>query len=174
MMAPSARSALIRRKVEHVRGHRFSARASRFRALHDAQTAAPALPQDFASVTALPDWIVADDDQQELIGVAAAMVQARDAIECELSGTRLAAIAALVGDELFERLCDAPLPKGIDSASAGRLPRPEDFVTIGRALRRAALPAPFREAELSNAESAKARLLCDHAAHIIDAMDSDR
>jgi hypothetical protein len=174
MMAVSARSAMIRRKLAHLRGHRFGARASRFRSLHDAQPIVQILPQDFASITALPDWIVANGDRQEQIGVAAAILQARDAIERELSGSRLAAIAALVGDDLFERLCDAPLPEDIFSASAGRLPRPEDFVTMGRALRRAAMPAPFRDAELSDADSVKARMLCDHAAHVIDGTDSDR
>jgi hypothetical protein len=172
--AAFSRSAIIRQKLQHVRGHRFVGRAARFRSRQQGVGAEAVFVLDFAGVASLPDWIVADHERQHLIGLAAAILQERDAIERELSGDRLAAIAALVGEDLFERLCDIPLPDTIDSVSAARLRRPEDFAAIGAELRRSAMPAPLRNADVTDANAAKARLFCDRAASAIAAMEGGR
>lgn len=173
MIAAPARSALIRQKLQHVRGHRFGGRAARFRSLRQGASSEGIAEPDFACVAALPDWVLADNERQRLVGVAAAILYKRDAIERELSGGRLAAIAALVGDDLFERLCDHPLPEDAGVAETVRLPRPEDFVAIGEELRRAALPDPLRETEPTVVDAAKARTYCGIAARIVETADID-
>jgi hypothetical protein len=167
--ASSERSAKIRKKLQHLRGHRFGGRAAKFRSFQEHQPVQQPSALDFGCVASVPDWIVADPDRQHMIGLAAAILQERDAIERELSGDRLAAIAALVGNDLFEQLCDLSLPEDIESGCSGRLPRPEDFAIIGAALRRAAMPAALRDGQPGDLDPAKARMLCDQAADLIHA-----
>lgn len=171
MTAATARSAVLRQKLHYVRGHSFGGRAARFREqLSDSP--AKTLRLDFASVATLPDWILASEAEQVRVGLSAAILKERQAIERELSGGRLASIAALVGADLFERLCDAILPEGLVNPGSGRLPRPEDFATIGAGLRRAALPTSLRGSDESEGESAEARLLCAIAARLIQPEDA--
>jgi hypothetical protein len=169
---PSSRSANIRRKLQHLRGHRLGGRATRFKqslAAADGQ-AHPGL--DFDTVAALPDWVLVDDARQIMVGLGAAILDERGAIDRELSGERLAVIAALVGNEIFDRLCDWPLPDSISVRASGRLPRPEDFSTIGANLRRRAMPAALREEAISDDDADRARQLCQLAAGLTETVDS--
>ncbi len=167
MTVPGVRSAIIREKLHVIRGHRSGGRAARFRS----RQAGTAMEPDFLCVAALPDWALADGKRQEIVGLGAAILEERGAIERELSGGRLAAIAALVGSELFERLCEAPLgqaPLGeAGNGAGGRLPRPEDFIAKGEFLRRCAMPAALRGSECSESDAARARHLCKLAASLI-------
>ncbi len=162
---PTARTVLLRAKLAHVRGHDFGPRAARFRKT----SGEPAPEIDLADLTALPDWILLDDDAQVQVGLAAAILDARGAIDRELSGARLAAIAELVGDGCFERLCELPLPDNARSEAPMRLPRPEDLAETGRRLRLAALPGVPIDTGVAMIDPAKARALCDLAAKLIDA-----
>jgi hypothetical protein len=164
----SPRSALIRRKLQHLRGHRFGGRAARFKVRLAAAGGRAHKLLDFATVAALPDWVLADDSQQAIIGLGAAILDERGAIDRELSGERLVAIAGLVGDEMFEALCDCPLPDGVLPKLMGRLPRPEDFAVIGANLRRWAMPTALRDEIIGDADAKRARLLCDLAAAVAD------
>jgi hypothetical protein len=166
------RSASIRQKLQHLRGHRLGVRAARFKqSLAAADGQAHSL-LDFDTVAALPDWALFDDTRQIMVGLGAAILDERGAIDRELSGDRLAAIAALVGADIFERLCDLPLPNSISVNPKGHLPRPEDFATIGANLRRWAMPAALREKGISNADADRARLLCLLSASLIETGNS--
>ncbi len=173
MTAATARSVVLRQKMQHIRGHSFGGRAVRFRRRQPSDCAMASVP-DFASVAALPDWILASEEEQVRIGLSAAILKERQAIERELSGGRLACIAALVGTDLFERLCDSTLPDSVDGSGSSRLPRPEDFIASGTTLRRAAMPAAFRNTDVSESDAAEARLLCTIASRLVKMADADQ
>jgi hypothetical protein len=174
--APSSRrSAALREKLAKIRGHRFGSRAARFRdrqrdRLEPSSVATPTVEPDFSAVAALPDWALLDDAAQTKIGLAAAILQARGAIDRELSGERLAAIAAVVGDALFEQLCDCELPDAW-SGNGSRLPRPEDLPAIGAGLCHRAMPRGLRDPAIADPEAAAARTLCAAAAAVIAAAE---
>ncbi|MGL5837626.1 MAG: hypothetical protein ACRCY3_03905 [Sphingorhabdus sp.] len=167
---PTPRTALLRRKLEYVRGHAFGARATRFRLRATGKAESGKAEADFAMLAAMPEWMLADEERQALVGLAAAILQARPAIDRELSGVRLAAIAAVVGDALFDRLCDCDLHAIGDMSVTARLPRPEDLPAIGAQLRLAALPASLCDGRpIEDGEATRARLLCAIAAKAIEA-----
>jgi hypothetical protein len=162
------RSANIRQKLQHLRGHRYGSRATRFKQCLAASDERAHTLLDFDTLAALPDWALFDDARQIMVGLGAAILDERGAIDRELSGERLAAIAALVGDDIFDRLCDWPLPNSISVNATGHLPRPEDFSTIGANLRRWAMPASLRKEAISNADAERARLLCHLSANLTE------
>lgn len=94
----------------------------------------------FADIGKVPDWLSAEPAQQQRIATLAALLRYRRAIDAELSGTRLAALAATVGEDLLDAACEAPAP---DRSSNLPLPPPQHLHAEGRALLHAALPLPF-------------------------------
>jgi len=107
----------------------FSARALRFgRRLHGERdlTFAEAIRQAAATRHA--------DENGESLSHALALLAARPALDSELSGARLAAIAALVGDDLLDAVREADVtgipPDTFDTA----LPPPSALARRGEAL----------------------------------------
>lgn len=59
---------------------------------------------------------------------------AREAIDRELSGRKLSALAAAVGDETFDAVCDCQLPDVSLDFAIGNLPQPNSLASEGEAL----------------------------------------
>jgi hypothetical protein len=153
------RTVKLRQKLTYLRGHHRSKRAVQFE--RRLETAQPIVKDaDFNSIATLPDWILLRDEDQVLIGLCAAILNERDAIDRELSGERLIAIAAVVGGELFEKLCEVTLTDNlqtfVDTPMSQLLSRPEDLHTIGHQIRLLAME-----------KGSHARRLCDIAADLI-------
>lgn len=96
----------------------------------------------FADLAAVPDWITLPSAMQQDVAVAAALIAARPAIDREIDGARLAALAAVAGEALFDRVCSENLTGDMGGA-AGTLPRPDLLPMIGARILEAALPPAF-------------------------------
>ncbi len=152
------RTVKLRQKLAYLRGQNRSKRAIKFNQRLEAVQ--PGVDEtDFNRTASLPDWILLPDEDQALIGLSAAILSERDAIDRELSGERLIAIAATVGDELFEKLCEVTLfdntAHNTDMPMSQLLSRPEDFLAIGHDIRLRAVHDNY------------ARSLCDIAASVV-------
>jgi hypothetical protein len=171
--AATPRTDMIRRKLKLVRGSRYSDRALRFKQNQAASTSpvAPIAKHQFGDIVNLPDWLLADAQIQALIGLCAAILSQRPAIDRELSGERLVAISELVGSDLFEHLCDYPVAKIALTDGRNRLSRPEDFEAIGEEIRHRALPLAFGGIE--NGPEKAAASICALAAQIIETTASE-
>ena len=114
-------------------------RSAKFRRILSGETS-PAIR--FADIAILPEWISLADDARDMLAISVAVLHHNRAIDMELSGARLAAIAETIGDVLFDQLCQAAstIP-AIADAGPTRLPRPEDLQHIGMAMMREGLPA---------------------------------
>lgn len=174
----SQRTAMLRQKLAYVRGDNHSGdnhsgRASRFKNIMAGGSKVHE-NQSFDCVASLPDWIVLDTVTQDLIGVCAAILNERSAIDRELSGERLSAISAIVGNALFEDLCEVSLPPQTDKVQnvdfIPRLSRPEDFTAIGQELRIKAMRYTSRQSEDENYP----RILCDIAAYVVSGCHVNR
>ncbi len=159
------RSAMIRAKYALLTEGSDTRRSARFRARLSGKNQPENI--DFAAIAAIPDWWLTDDNTRILIGKAAVILQHRRAIDQELSGVRLAALAQHIGEELFEALCDADLPDSITGNDA-HLPRPEDLIHLAHAMLQAALPPQLTPETNFRAEpNPDAREYCALAAHIL-------
>lgn len=63
-----------------------------------------------------------------------ALLDARKAIDAELNGNRLGAIADMVGEERFDRICDVQIPSSIYELGAATLPQPGSLMRRGETL----------------------------------------
>ena len=128
-----ARSALIRQKLAFARTHSRRGRTARFQARTLAMPD-PAADPDFDIIAALPDWLLLSAPEEALLAMCVAVAAHRPAIDRELSGAKLAALAEIVGEARFDLLCDLDdLPQANDPRYS-QLPRPEDLAGIGAAI----------------------------------------
>jgi hypothetical protein len=153
------RTVLLRQKLAFARGHKNRGRTARFRE----RVNKSADVRDFPTIALLPDWIVAADDVQHLIAKAAAILYHQSAIQQELSGAKLAALATVVGEALFDHLCDCDLPDTVGPLGANDLPRPEDLLSIGRNYMDRAMPRELSGRVAGATGDAQARALSDAA-----------
>lgn len=147
----TAKLALLARHCPQGRGARFTRRAS----------GQPAV--QFGDLAKLPDWLDASEEQRARIAAAAGLLRHRRAIDAELSGPRLATLAAAVGEPLFDALCDADVPEIV---GAEMLPPPERVLAMGTHLLEAALPLALQDRFPGARDDAIARDLLARA-HII-------
>jgi hypothetical protein len=118
----------------------------------------------FADLTKVPDWLTEPPERQERIACLAALLRHRRAIDTELSGPRLAMLAATVGEDLLDAACEIPLPPPLDDAP---LPAPDRLVAEGRRLLHAGLPRPLAGRFPGARDDAQARNLAMHASTIV-------
>ncbi len=134
-----SRSAALRANLSAIAPVETRYRSAKFRRALSGETA-PAIR--FADIAILPQWLSLSDDARNQLAISVAILHHKCAIDMELSGARLAAIAETIGDALFDHLCDAA---GNISAIAQdgptRLPRPEDFQQVGMTMMLEGLPA---------------------------------
>lgn len=128
-------------------------------------------PQDaptepaFATVAALPNWVLADEADRDMIARVAALLYHRDAMDGEIDGTRLAALCHTVGEDIFDALCDCPPPVAV--AEARQLPRPDSLSAIGHELMMASLPSALSDRFPGARGAEDIAALCDIAADIV-------
>jgi hypothetical protein len=135
------------------RGRRFASRA-----------AGHARPT-FADLAAMPAWAAFDEAVQKRAAFAAGLLAARSAIDRELSGERLGALAEVVGESFFDAVCAADRPATSDRGLLP-LPRPDQLAVHGRDILEAALPAVLRRIVPGAAGNADARCIADRAIEI--------
>jgi len=154
--ARNARLALLARHCGQGRGARFARRAS----------GQPAVR--FGDLAKLPDWLDAPEEQRVRIAAAAGLLRHRRAIDAELSGPRLAALAAAVGEPLFDAVCEADVP---EIAGAEKLPPPERVLASGTQLLEAALPLALQDRFPGARDDAVARDLLARAQRIAETLE---
>ncbi|WP_139810006.1 hypothetical protein [Sphingomonas azotifigens] len=121
----------------------------------------------FGDLAKLPDWLDAPEAQRARIAAAAGLLRHRRAIDAELSGPRLAALAAAVGEPLFDTVCEAEVPEMV---GAEKLPPPERVLAAGRQLLEAALPLALQDQFSGARDDAVARDLLVRAHAIAESL----
>lgn len=123
----SGRADRLRRRAAVVGG--VGTRATRL-----ATRLAGGTPPGFDDLARVPVWRLHGPDDVERIALVAGLLHHRPAIDAELSGARLAPIAAACGETLFDRACsgDAPPVEDCADLSAG-VPAPEELRAAGHA-----------------------------------------
>ncbi len=144
----TAKLALLAWHCGQGRGARFARRASGLPAVR------------FGDLPKLPDWLDASEEQRKRIAAVAGLLRHRRAIDAELSGPRLAALAAAVGEPLFDAVCEAEVP---EMAGAEKLPPPERVLAAGEQLLEAALPLALANRFPGARDDAAARYLLAQA-----------
>lgn len=138
-LAETPRSAPLRARMQVLQAkHATTTRGAKFREQRaDNQDYRP----DFAEVAALPDWVLWDQNDRNRLAKAVATLCHRPAIDQELSGAKLGALAETVGEQLFEALCHDRVALDTENPYwSQELPRPEDLQVFGERLMHAALP----------------------------------
>ncbi len=152
----------LRAKLAMLNGHGRRGRSRRFLENRDGYPA-----PNFASVAAVPNWMLMDDAAKRGIAKSVALLVRRDAIDRELSGKRLGALADAVGHQILEALCDCPAPEVRDIwGRSGLLPRPEDLEELGSPILEAALPLSLKDRYPGATDDANARALVTIATRI--------
>ncbi len=105
------------------------ARAQRFAA----RLRGESLPT-FSDLVDPPDWSVAEQERHSELVVTIGLLHARPAIDAELNGARLAALAAFVGEDRFDAICDADTDQLRAEFLTDDLPTPVELVEQGEAL----------------------------------------
>jgi hypothetical protein len=95
----------------------------------------------FADLAAVPRWLMLSPDQQERVAKVSGLLRHRGAIDCELSGPRLAMLADAMGEDLLDAACASGA--GDIPATEAPLPRPDLIIAEGWAILHAGLPAIF-------------------------------
>jgi hypothetical protein len=74
------------------------------------------------------------EGHRHAIAELVALLDARPAIDAELNGTRLGALASHVGEAQFDLVCDAALATAIYERGSGALPDPHMLQALGEAI----------------------------------------
>ena len=90
----------------------------------------------YADLAKMPDWLSEPEARRQRIAALAGLLRYRRAIDAELSGPKLATIAEMLGEDLFDAACDAE----VEADGPASLPPPERILDEGRGLLEAALP----------------------------------
>lgn len=115
----------------------------------------------FSDLAKLPEWLTEPDGQRERLATLAVLLRYRRALDAEISGPRLARIAAEVGEAMFDAACAAgDLP---DHAGPEHLPVPGAIAAEGRALLEAGLPRSLAAAFPGARDDPAARALVARA-----------
>ena len=134
------RTQMLRQKLAFWTGEQECRRAARLRRYMEQDNITEAAA-DFAVIAQMPDWLLLHETQQDNIANAVTILAHRPLIDRELSGARLQALATAIGDDVFDRLCDADISDcGITAENGAMLPRPEDLSALGWQIMKRSLP----------------------------------
>lgn len=114
-------------------------RAERFRSRRQSDvplTAAPAM----RDLTTWPAWPLQEDPVRRTIFILAALLASREALSGLISGSSLRVYAALIGEDMLERVLDWP------QAGTAPLPAAGELENTGRAIAAAELPPQLADA----------------------------
>ncbi len=81
-----------------------------------------------------PNWSVAEQERHSELVTIVGLLHARPAIDAELNGGKLAALATFVGEDLFDAVCDADISQLRAEFLTDDLPTPVELVEQGEAL----------------------------------------
>ena len=96
---------------------------------------------------------------RDRIAPVVALLVAKRALDAELNGERLIALSQAIGEDLFDRICEAPPPAPDADLPDTSLPAPPDLSTRGEAL----LQRAGENAAIANAVELAKELLDDAA-----------
>lgn len=109
----------------------------------------------YSDLAKMPDWLEGAEAGRHRLAALAGLLHYRRAIDAELSGPKLATIAAALGEDLLDAACDADF----DQDGPTTLPPPERILAEGRDLLEAALPVSLASAFPGARDDARARSL---------------
>jgi hypothetical protein len=121
----------------------------------------------FADLAAVPRWLMLPNEEQARVAMAAALLRVKSALDHELSGHKLAAIAEMVGEDLFDAVTALP---DCDEAITSALPRPEDLTADGGHILHRSLPTCFATRFPEAANDADARALAETAFDLVQSL----
>lgn len=121
-----ARLAALMQKRPSGRGQRFARRS------------AGEIPACLGDLTELPDWTLLPSDKQARVARIAGLMLHRAAIDSELSGARLSALASALDEDVFDAACAAEVAP--DFSGASELPTAKEVVERGWAALHGSLP----------------------------------
>jgi hypothetical protein len=119
---------------------------------------------NFADLAAVPRWLMLADDAQVPVAMAAGLLRHKGALNRELSGKKLAALAEVVGEDLFDAVAALPVDEA-DKSNA--LPTPETLAADGWSILHRGLPAPFATRFPNAANDTDARTLAETAFDLV-------
>lgn len=115
----------------------------------------------FADLAAVPRWLMLPPEGQAKVAVVAALIEHRTALANELSGSKLAAIADMVGEDILDAVfaIEADSDDCINSA----LPRPDQIEAAGWDILHRGLPLALSHRFPAAANDASSRLRAETA-----------
>lgn len=122
---------------------------------------------NFNDLAAVPRWLMLPPDQQARVAMAAGLLRHKSALDHELSGQKLAALASMMGEDLVDAVAALPVADGV---SRGGLPPPEPLVKEGWSMLHRGLPAPFAPRFPDAANDANARILAEAAFDLVQSL----
>jgi hypothetical protein len=142
-------------------------RSARFLRRQSPDGAQPPAP-DWATLMALPQWALCPPADQNRIAMIATLLQVRPLIDRELSGQKLSALAAMVGEAAFDAICDVAIGEDWPhSIAADTLPAPTQLLQLGMRLLQSSLPSALQSAEMhESGDYPAAKALADTATQI--------
>ncbi len=159
------RSSGLRAQLALARDIYPSSRGQYFRHMFISEGPAPLA---FSDVSALPHWLSWSLENRDSLSLATAILYHRPAIERELSGAKLGALADKVGPSIFDHLCNEEFDDTINIGFlSNQLPRPEDLPGIGDRLMYSSLPAAFAQTFPAATGDKEANILVTFAAILI-------
>jgi hypothetical protein len=110
----------------------------------------------FTDLAAVARWLMLPSDEQARVAMAAGLLQHKNALDRELSGQKLAALADVIGEDLVDAVAALPSEESVETNS---LPPPETLVAEGWSILHRGLPDPFvtRFPQAANDADARAR-----------------
>jgi hypothetical protein len=118
----------------------------------------------FADLAAVPRWLMLTAEEQARIAMAAGLLQYKGALDRELSGQKLSALADFFGETLVDAVAALP---SVELTEANSLPPPETLVAQGWSILQRGLPAPFATHFSQAANDPDARALAEAAFNLV-------
>jgi hypothetical protein len=160
----AGRSAELRSRLAVAQTIKPTARGIQFR---QALNEEPIDYINFDDVVSIPDWLAWTQTERDRLAIVVAILLNRPAIDQELSGAKLAALALAVGQDLFDELCNSSADHMLDwQDKSHRLPRPEDLRSIGEGLMHNGLPKTLSRAFPGASGDVGARAMVEQATKI--------
>jgi hypothetical protein len=148
--------------------------SSRGQCFRNAKAKTNSFPLSFADIAALPEWLSWSQNDRDKLALAAAILYHRPAIDRELSGTKLAALADAVGHSFFGHLCSEECGENFKIGFlSDQFPRPEDLPAIGERMLGSSLPKAFSQTFPAAIGDEQARKLVAFAAALISRSDAE-
>jgi hypothetical protein len=118
----------------------------------------------FADLAAVPRWLMLVPEDQARVAMTVGLLLHKAALDRELSGQKLAALADVFGEDLVDAVASLP---SVESSETNSMPPPETLVDEGWSILHRGLPAPFAARFPNAANDAEARMLAEAAFDLV-------